>query len=93
MSDSSNSSVFTLNCTSTGSPPTTAIWTKDGDVLPDYLINQILRDGQTSTYDTLLSADTTANELIGTYTCTVLNSAGQSNVERLIIQGMFIANN
>ena len=83
----SNTSLFTLNCTSTGSPPTTVSWTKDGAVLQDYTTYQTLRDGETSTYDTFLTIDTTLNELIGRYTCNVRNSAGQSNVESVSIQG------
>ena len=86
--DSSNSSVFTLNCTSTGSPASIVIWTKDGQVLSDNAVYQILRDGSAATYDTLLNIDTTPDQLIGTYTCGVLNSAGQSNVESVTIQGM-----
>ncbi len=88
--DSSNSSLFTVNCTSTGSPATTVTWIKDGEALSDHVEYQILRDGSTATYDTLLNIDATLDELIGTYTCSVINSAGQSNVESLNIQGMLL---
>ena len=84
---SSNTSVFTLNCTSTDSPATTVIWTKDGSVLSADSGYQVLRDGSTSTYDTLLTMDSSPDELVGTYTCSVLNSAGQSNAESVTVQG------
>ena len=87
MVDSNDTSTFTLNCTSTDSPATTVLWTKDGEVLSDDAEYQILRDGATATYDTLLSVDSTPEELVGAYTCSVLNSAGQSNVASVNIQG------
>ncbi len=87
MVESMNTTAFTLNCTSTGSPATTVIWTKDGEALSDYETSQILRDGMTATYDTFLSIQNTPDFLIGTYTCRVLNSAGQSNMEQVNIQG------
>ena len=86
--DSGNTSVFTLNCISMDSPATTVIWTKDGEVLSGYVTYQILRDGRTATYDSFLNIEAaTPDELIGTYTCRVLNSAGQSNMEQINIQG------
>lgn len=59
-------------------------------MLSDYNVYQILRDGTTATYNSLLNIETTPNELVGIYTCSVLNSAGQSNVEQVIIQGMLM---
>ena len=85
--DSNTTSEFTLNCTSTDSPATTVIWTKDNEMLSDSDAYQILRDGSTATYDNFLTIDATPDELVGTYACSVLNSAGQSNVESVNIQG------
>ena len=79
--------MFTLNCTSVDSPATAVRWTKDGEVLSGYVTYQILRDGRTATYDTFLNIDAAPDELIGTYTCRVLNSVGQSNMEQITIQG------
>lgn len=86
-----NSSMFTLNCTSTDSPATTVIWTKNGIVLSDAISYQILRDGLTATYDTLLGIQADEPDgLMGTYACSVVNSAGQSNVETLNIHGKLL---
>lgn len=87
LTNSDNTSTFVLNCTSVGSPATTVIWTKDSEILSDFSVHQILRDGSTSTYDTFLTADSSPDELVGTYTCSVLNSAGQSNGQSTTIQG------
>lgn len=85
--ESNNTSVFTLNCTSTDSPATTVIWTKDGEVLSNYATYQIMRDGSSAAYDTLLDIQANVDDIIGTYTCSVLNSAGQSSEESLNIHG------
>lgn len=82
-----NSSVFTLNCTSTDSPATTVVWSKDSELLSDYALYQILRDGVTTTYDNLVQINTDLDRLVGTYSCSVLNSAGLSNVVSLNVQG------
>ena len=84
---SSNSSLFTLDCASTGSPATTVIWTKDGNLLSTYLTYQILRDGVAATYDNFVEIDADLVDLPGTYSCRVLNSAGLSNVATVNIQG------
>ena len=87
--DSGNTSVFTLNCTSTDSPATTVIWTKGGEVLSEDAVYQILRDRETSTYDNFLVINnSTPDELVDIYTCSVLNSVGISNMESVNIQGM-----
>lgn len=83
----SNNSVFTLNCTSMGSPATTVIWTKDSELLSDYPLFQILRDGVTATYDNLAEINVDLDGLVGTYSCNVLNSAGLSNIVSLNVQG------
>ena len=83
----SNNSVFMLNCTSTGSPAATVIWTKDSKLLSDYPLFQILRDGVTATYDNLAEIIVDLDGLVGTYSCNVLNSAGLSNVVSLNVQG------
>ena len=83
----SNNSLFTLECTSTGSPATTVIWTKDGNLLSTDLTYQILRDGVAATYDNYIEIDADLSNLPGAYSCSVLNSAGLSNAAAVTIQG------
>ena len=86
--ESSNNSVFTLNCVSNDSPATIVTWTKDGEeVTADSATYQTMRDGLTATYDSILEIQADADDLVGTYSCSVLNSAGQSNEESLDIKG------
>ena len=75
--DEGSGMVFTLNCTSTGSPPTNVTWIKDDDVISEddsYEVIQTLRDGVTTTYDNILKVHLHLSEIIGTYTCMIDNS-------------------
>ena len=88
--DESSGTVFTLNCTSTGSPPTNVTWVKDGEVITDdnnYGITQILRDGITTTYDNILKIHLHVSEIIGTYTCMIDNSVSTPVKQTLAIGG------
>lgn len=81
---------FTLNCTSTGSPATTVVWTKDSHVLSqveDSVATQILRDGVNATYDNLLTVHSGPANLTGVYGCTVINSVGSSTTRTTSILG------
>ena len=89
--ESSNNSVFTLNCVSNDSPATIVTWTKDGEVMADSATYQTMMDGLTATYDSFLEIQADADDLVGTYSCSVLNSAGQSNEESLDIKGKLTA--
>ena len=83
-------SAFTLNCTSTSSPATTVIWSKNSRILTTnetYRMTQILRDGSSSTYDNFLTILSSPSDLLGTYRCTVVNSLGSSNYP-ITIQGL-----
>jgi hypothetical protein len=73
-----------------GSPATTVIWTKDSELLSDYPLYQILRDGVIATYDNLAEINVDLDGLVGTYSCNVLNSAGLSNVVSLNVQGYIL---
>lgn len=84
----SNTSTFTLKCTSTNSPATTVILTKDGSITEDYSLYQILKDRSLATYDSYFSINAAIDELAGTYSCSVINSAGSSNVGVVTVQGM-----
>lgn len=59
-------------------------------MLYQYVEYRILREGSTATYDTFLNVESSLDELVGMYACSVLNSAGQSNTKTLNIQGMLI---
>ena len=80
-------SVFTMNCTSTGSVATSATWYKDDQVInPGFFYDtvQILRDGVTSTYDNLLLVFSfSVSELPGVYRCEVSNSLSGSSTVRV----------
>jgi endoglucanase Acf2 len=62
---------------------------KDGSILAEshYRMYQILKDGATATYDSYFDIDADHEELVGTYSCSVLNSAGTSSSDDLTIQG------
>ena len=88
--DESDDVVFTLNCTSTGSPPTNVTWIKDGEVITDgnsYEVIQTLRDGVTTTYDNVLKVHLHLSEIIGTYTCMIDNSVSSAVGRTLTIGG------
>ncbi len=83
----SNSSSFTLNCKSTNSPASNLIISKDGEVLTNYSLQQVLTDGALSSYDNLVTIDGTPDEIVGIYTCSALNTVGQSNTRTINIEG------
>lgn len=86
----STETVFTLRCTSTGSPPTNLTWTKDGEVVTadeNFEVTQILRSGVISSYDNLLKINSEPSEVVGTYTCTVDNSISEPIEQILVIEG------
>ena len=71
----------TLICVSTGSPPTTVSWMKDGVSLyidrSTYQLAQTVTDRFSSTYSNVLTVSETApNGIAGTYTCTISNDLG-----------------
>ena len=64
----------TLTCTSTGGPPTTVSWRKDGVPvdLSLYEQSQQLVDAESATYQSILFNDNVTN-FVGTFTCEVSN--------------------
>ena len=82
-----NSTLFTLNCKSTSSPATTVILSKNNEIFTNYSLQQVLTDGSTSAYDNLIRIETSLDDIIGMYTCSVFNTAGQSNPGSINIQG------
>ena len=88
----SPTAAFTLNCSSSGSPPTNVTWIKDGERLEaneTFVATQYLRDGVTSRYDSLLAVSLPLSQVVGTYTCSVDNSISTASEETLSIQGQF----
>ena len=86
----SDASIFTLSCITSGSPPTTVIWVKDGSTLVNdrtFQITQRLQDGTTSTYESILMVDGGPNAVTGTYTCTVNNDLSSATTETIILSG------
>ena len=67
----------TLICTSTGGPPTTITWRRNGVPVDERLFwqIQIVVDSVTATYENILDTDNTSN-FIGTFTCEVSNIRG-----------------
>ena len=81
---------FSLNCSSTGSPPTNITWTKDGETVTmneNFTAIQYLRDGVTARYDNILIISLPPAEVIGTYTCSIHNLVSVPSEETLVIQG------
>ena len=71
---------ITLTCTSSGSPPDTFTWTKDG--VPVIQSTDITTVTYTNTVAVFSSSYTISNVSVsdnGTYTCTVTNPIGSDN--------------
>ena len=86
-----SSSLSTLTCTSTGSPPTNVTWMKDGETLitngTTYSLTQTLVDRVNSTYKNTLTIEANVEYVVGEYSCKVANSIGTSNMQETDIKG------
>lgn len=83
-------SLFTLKCVSSGSPATTVLWKKDGQLLAQsdiHQMTQILQNGATSTYYNLLTVNSGPYALIGDYSCEVSNILGRATIN-ISVEGM-----
>ena len=79
----SSNSPLTLNCSSSGSPALTVVWTKDGSTLPNGLVfaaTQTLRDGTTASYDNLLEVSGHYSAIVGVYSCIIHDSLGHNSL-------------
>ena len=67
----------TLTCTSTGGPPTTVTWRKDGQLINEalYQQSQQLVDAEDAIYQNVLFDDDVAS-FVGSFTCEVSNVRG-----------------
>ena len=82
-------SLFTLNCVSSGSPASSVVWMKDGEVLSEtstYKTSQLLQNGATSTYFNLLEVNSGPYAITGEYSCEVSNSLG-SDTRNVTVRG------
>ncbi len=74
------STKFTLICTSTTSPATTVVWTKDGTTLSfegsPYQHSQVVTNRRSSTYDNILTSNGDPSNAVGRFTCSVRNRFG-----------------
>ena len=77
----------TLTCTSTGGPPTTVTWRKNGTLVDDSLFQQSQRvvDTENATYENVLFNDDITN-FKGIFTCEVSNARG-TNQETMELNG------
>ena len=76
---------FTLNCTSSHSPPTTVTWTRNGETLNSnspYSISRVLKNATSTTYNSLL---TVQGSLEGEYSCTVANDRGSHSADLNVV--------
>ena len=86
---------FVLTCESQHSPPTEVIWGKDGqlidlnDNVSDYKMTQVLVNRVTSTYKSTLTKDGVLDDVVGEYSCTVVNSLGTSNTRNTTVNRRF----
>ena len=87
-------SSHTLSCVSSGSPPTHVIWERDGEKIyfndssyDSYHSNQVLLDRVTSTYNNTLTINATIEDVVGEYSCTVVNSIGSSETITRAVRG------
>lgn len=74
---------FAILCTSTNSPATIVVWTKEGRRLTKdggtYRLTQIVTDRRASTYDNIFTPTGTLDSVVGSYTCNVSNRFGYSS--------------
>ena len=89
--------IYTITCTSTGSPPTTVTWMRNQVTLitsesdqGKYTSSQIVVDRRLSTYDNILTIKGDDFDALGNYTCNISNSIRETFAKKNIdtIDGM-----
>ena len=93
--EQTSNTMFTLNCSSSNSPPTNVTWTKNGEVIvfnDTFMGSQYLRNGQHAVYDNLLTITLSIMDIVDTYTCTIDNGISQATQALLRIEGKSLAN-
>ena len=83
----------TLTCTSTGGPPTTVTWRKNGVLVNESLFQQSQRlvDAESATFENILFNNDVSN-FVGTFTCAVSNVRGTNGVT-VELNGKFVVYN
>ncbi len=87
-----SSSPFTFTCTSTGSPPTTVIWTKDNkEIVIDgtmFRFSRAIGNRTTATFNNVLTVDEEFIDVVGKYSCSVVNVVfGSSERKTIYVKG------
>ena len=86
---------LTLNCTSSGSPPDTFTWIKDGNqtVLQSTSITAVDYTSTSAVFRADHVIDNVTTSDIGTYTCTVTNPIGSDNATiTVVVIGKLLVN-
>ena len=80
-------SSFTLNCTSSGSPPDTFTWRKDNSstVLQSTSITAVDYTSTSAVFRADYSIDNVTTSDSGTYTCTVINPIGSNSTTITVV--------
>ena len=75
----------TLSCTSSGSPPDTFTWMKDGVPVTQYItINELTYDDNNAVFSSNYTISNFSLTNNGTYTCTVTNPIGSDNYSIIV---------
>lgn len=89
----SNEGLYTITCTTFGTPPTSVTWTKNGVVISTnnsmYQFTQVLVDRNDTIYENLLTIKEMFEDAIGDYSCTAKNSLGASETVNRTIKGLY----
>ena len=92
MSRTLTADLLTLYCYTRYTPPTEVFWEKDGERIPNnssiYKFRQYMFNRYGSRYINALSVTASVEDAIGEYSCTVVNSLGQSSKYRRTVRGI-----
>ena len=81
---------YSITCTTTGSPPTTVAWMRNGAELTTsegggrYTSSQTVIDRPSSTFDNVLTIKGSYGDAVGDYSCNISNSLGETSAEKTI---------
>ena len=84
-------SPLVIDCTSTGLPPTQAVWFQEGQILNDSLVYQVdsyLINRANSTYSNLLTINRNIEGARGVFTCSIASTTTNPEQSSSITTGM-----
>ena len=88
--------LYTVTCTTAGSPPTSVTWTRNSDIISKndsmYKSTVMLVDRNNTIYQNLLTIGGSFEDAVGEYSCMVENSLGASDIVNKTIKGITIVN-